>query len=218
MLVFHACWLGRNVTKAYKDAFIGCYAEKYTGMDTLINISGFYKEISIYNRPHSDYYDKHPNEYRVFYEIDTVQELIIFFDDGIFVRGFTNYEFLNSILTCPANQKYFEKSFNWGIYKINQDTLSMFCINYTTFGAPERQINKYTYLIHNKETLKCLDHEWYSRNGCKMEVGQDTIFDFPAQFEALKSLPNSDCWLKKNRWFWCDEEKYNEYMSRNKER
>lgn len=235
-VAFQACWLGTNVTKPYREnAFSDCYSGNYTGYDTLIKLKGYYTSMVINHRTHDSYYDKNPNEFNPFPDIDTGTTLMMFFDDGICVFGlsdcFIQDDFLLKVITNHAQQNYFEKSSCWGIYDINQDTLSLACMNYTTFGDPERILKKFTYLIQNNQTLKLLNEKFYIQSGSQIDIKEfnyqniryrvnnlDTTFYYPAHFVPLINLPNSDCWLKKNKWFWCDEEKYKEYMLRSKER
>jgi hypothetical protein len=144
---------------------------------------------------------------------------------------FIQEDYRLKVISNPTQQKYFGKSFCWGVYKINQDTVSMTCMNYTTFGDPERILKKFTYLIQNNKTLKLLNEKFYIQRGSQIDIEEFnyqnigyrvnnayTTFYYPAHFVPLENLPNSDCWLKKNKWFWCNEEKYTEYMLRSKER
>lgn len=230
-----ACWLGSHVTKPFREVFSDCYSGNYTGYDTLIKLKGYYTSMVINHRTNDSNYDKHPKEYNPFPDIDTGATLMMFFEDGIFVTGLSDHfiqdDFLHDVVTNPAQQIYFGKSFCWGVYKINKDTVSMTCMNYTTFGDPERILKKFTYLLQNNKTLKLLNEKFYIQSGSHIDIkefnyqnigyrvnNEYTTFYYPANFVPLKNLPSSDCWLKKNKWFWCDEEKYNEYMLRSKER
>jgi hypothetical protein len=211
------------------DKFDKCFDGVAKNYDSIIYLNGYYEEIVATTKPYL-FWDGIPHY--------TSKTVMMFFEDGTCVYeivGFDSSEkyelFFDEIVANPKRQESFSNSYYWGLYRINHDTLSMTCIDHISFGYPPWVLKKFTYLIQDKKTIKRLKEKRYATDVSFGEVktyetdyndfyisSNDTTFFYPAHFIPLDKLPNSDCWLKKNKWFWCDEEKYNEYMLRRKER
>ncbi len=229
LLILHSCWSVQQVPRKYVDKFDKCFDGVDNNYDSIIDLNGYYEAIVLNTKPYT-FWDGVPHY--------TSKTVMMFFEDGTCVYGIGGFNtgekdelFFDENVANPKRQESFSNSYYWGLYRINHDTLSMTCINHISFGYPPWVLINFTYLIQDKKTIKCIKEKRFLTDYSFDKVksyetnyndfyasGEDTIFYYPAHFVPLKSLPSSDCWLKKNRWFWCDEEKYTEYMLRNKER
>lgn len=228
ILTVPSCWV-KYVPESYNKEFVNCYHGEDRIINPKFNIDGYYIENEYYTKPYI-FYDGIPHY--------TNSTLMMFFEDGTFINhivgldvGESEEHLFERIVSSSKETEFFNNSSYWGIYHISNDTIIMSCINRIRFGAKHnRELLNLKYLIVDKNTLKCIEKVEYSSNqNLQVESrltqhkdtiikGKDTIFFYPAQFFALKKKPTSDCWLKQNKWFWCDEEKYKEYMLKRKEK
>lgn len=228
ILTVSSCWV-KYVPQSFNKKFVDCYHGEDSNIDPKFNIDGYYIESEYYTKPNISY-DGIPHY--------TNSTLMMFFEDGTFVNyiccldvGESKEHFFERIVNSSKQTKFFNSSSYWGIYHINHDTINMSCINRNRFGARHnRELVNLKYLIIDKNTLKCIDKvDYRSNQNLRVESrvtqyrdtiidGKDTIFFYPAQFIPLKNKPTSDCWLKQNKWFWCDEEMYEEYILKRKEK
>jgi len=71
-----------RIPTSIKNSFTYCYSNKYTGIDTLVNIDGYYKETRLYKRsPIVGGFLKDTSTYY----IDTAYFYFMFYDNGILV-------------------------------------------------------------------------------------------------------------------------------------
>lgn len=109
----------------------------------------------------------------------------------------------------------------WGIYEISNDTLIIECMtrgsmNATTYGFRD------TLIVKSQDTLILLsrtpicpelsNHENYFYY-YKGERGDELYF------MSFDSLPNPEkAWIKRKKWFWCDEDEWKQYRKELKKR
>jgi len=176
------------------------YNGKKTGIDSLINIEGYYK-MGFLNYKERDIYFKN----------------FMFYQDGIFVFDFFDHnnnipKYFRNIV--EKNDKSFYRYFFCGHYIISADTIKTQCINHP---APSLETDRLVYEIWfkviDKNTLQCIYYKQLYRNYEKYpKNSMETKNSLHANFIPIELRPNSDCWLKKKKWFWCDKEKWKEYM------
>jgi hypothetical protein len=165
-----------HITPQYvKDYFNYCYDGAYTGIDTLINIEGYYE-------PH-----------------------LMFYKDGTCINGFmgiwrkTIQEQFEEMVNAPREMKVFHWDNNWGCYVICGDTIKVRTVKRAGCGGMDAiwWLDEKWFKIIDKNTLEKI-YPTYSGL-------------YLTKFHSLTVRPNSDCSLKKKKWFWCNEELYKEY-------
>lgn len=181
------------VPRRYKEDF-GCFEEKYTGLDTLINIKGFYSKMEIHD--HRDWYGMKNGKYQRIGS-DTTYHNVIFFSNGFFTADVWAPELLNNnkiIGQCD------------GIYSIHGDTIKAKCLNSgrlnNSWGGHEEW-----YKIIDKTTISNfywnpIGVTWTDKS---KELYQAKTFDKvnPSRFVSVDSLPTFKSWLKNEKWFFC---------------
>ncbi|NOX46573.1 MAG: hypothetical protein GXO89_06300 [Chlorobi bacterium] len=151
----------------------------------------------------------------------------MFYADGTFVANFHdgNIErvknnkksidsYFKELITDSIECDIFHNSSYWGLYRFFHDTIKVQYINHPSkmglwhagekwYGIIDRntivEIN--TKPIDTKEEIDFFYKYYYDK------TKTDT-----AKFVPLSVVPSSDCWLKKEKWFWCNEEDWEHYM------
>ncbi len=210
-------YLQKNFTYLYKPV--------KTGLDTLININGYYTEIEI--ETHRNPKGFLGNEWE--YTTDTSHMNCLFFDDGIvlynmFASHLTSYPNLSAFLTNLAKDTSDSKYLYgmWGTYVVKGDTIRIqtihpcfhFNINDSWNGC-ERHFK-----IIDKTTLKLIYVKpmYMSESDKKIYTEQfysNSIKDEnPYKFIPSEAIPSSDCWLKEQECIWKDKQDYLEFMNK----
>lgn len=209
-----------------KQQFSYCYDEKNTGIDSLINIEGYYTEKIIGK---NDLFSKvyHSNREAT---MDFMN--FMFYKNGICVFGFHNYgDSISSLFKEMRKVKekhyYYKGPTNlyWGVYRIYRDTIKLQVINRPSLMSPTWMAFEEWYKIIDKNTLQLVVHRRLDidiENQGKdfqhpLEI-VDTTKVLPAKFESLEVIPYSEYnWLLKKKWFWCDKQAYKAWRKGRKE-
>ena len=155
-----------------------------TGIDSLIKINGYYIEQIKGN--------------------DTLQNSFIFFNDGIFIReDFKGTDSPSQYLKTLAKYSKLPSGryFNFGIYKVSSDTIKAQILrpgSSNTYYA-----NEAWFKIVNQTSIKGI----YTK-ALGVARLSETYYNSrnPAIFiKASDTLPVSNAWLKKKKWFWCKD-------------
>lgn len=174
-----------------------CYTAKYNGIDTLVNIEGYYR--TMINRSDEPF--------------DSIMEYsFIFYGDGFVL--FTPWQSPESLIDDGDIGFFYE-----GVYKVINDTIKV------QFSNPPKSMSwsmtELWYKIIDSNTLVYvsipIDHiieRNKTRNTATFKLKEHII-----QFVPYNSLPCTDIgWLKKRKWFWCDENAYREWNKNRKSR
>lgn len=198
ILIFSSCY-SYNPPKRVKTAFKSyCYCnEQYTGIDTLINIDGYFVQEM------SAGVIKGTNEYMLHKD----PNYFMFYKDGMFVKitSIGSHDpvfYLQSVSRNEENEaeQFFYENY-WGRYDIKGDTITVLYINPPP-GLPhiwykwERQ-----YKIIDKNTLMPIIPIDSSKN----EYENDIPSFLYAAFVPLEERPSSDGWIKNKKWLRCNE-------------
>lgn len=203
LLILPSC-LNMQARKVFRKNIKTCYSDKTNLQgNKLIDLNGYYLM----------YMDSTPIN-------------IFFFKDGIYLDNFlvldgrpaTVQNYFNH--TDDINEDVDNSNFHakwWGTYKIKHDTIiaQFFYIgslNAGWFGREE------WYKIIDKQTIKSI----YAYP-IGLDVSEEQLQEFwyntdrysTGKLVPLEKLPSSDCWLKKEKWFWCDESEWYNYMESN---
>ena len=216
--------IGCGVPKQIQQNFIIRYENKDTGLDTMMNMQGYY--VIVEPKTKREYKSIWSKEYKIV--ADTFYMNYLFFRDGMYLR---NFGFRCSSPTCVP--QIFEKMVNdslgkerhsfsvssdWGVYRRSGDTIITNYINNPSspkvwFAGMEkfRIVNRNTIIqIDSKPLEKMSKSDWVN-----WEESQKNQNYQPAIFIPLKTLPSSDSWLKNELWFWVNDSLRINYLSKN---
>ena len=216
-ILLNSCSIFYKVPKDIKSRFAYCYDGQNTGIDTLINTDGYYSMGCITDR--WGYLGKYEHI------IDTVFVNLMFYKNGIFIYNFDDYnhnipQYFKNIVeyTKNGNDIPFFQRFYWGLYIISGDTIITQYVNHPSPLSLTWLARENRYKIIDSNTIqyiysKILDRKTEEERKIFQKSMEQSLSDYlPASFIPVEVKPSSDCWLKKEKWFWCDEIKYEEYM------
>ena len=182
-----------SVSRSVKNAFTYCYEGRYTGIDTLINIEG--------------YYSLHP--------------ILIFYDNGLVVSPIyrdaeqllrNGFSFLQEETKNPKtiNSKY--SIFNFiecGSYIICGDTIKVQLIHKSSSINDSWSGYENWYKIIDRNTLLYIGRYILTTNQKEKEF-KEKYYPFKggstSDFVPVQALPQPNYfWILKEKWFWCSE-------------
>jgi hypothetical protein len=138
---------------------------------------------------------------------------IMIFKDGTIAQNIHLGTGINEVQTGD----YLYKNRDWGIYSIKNKTIiaQIFHSSMSSSGLVESEFK-----IVNDSTIWLISEKIISGGSDGSIYYNDTNSEFGIEamnFRKLESKPDSSCWLKEKKRFWCDKEKYKAYMIRLKE-
>ena len=193
------------IPKSIEKSFTYRYDGKNTGIDTLINIDGFYREkrgVCILQGT-SIYY------------LDTVYSHFMFYDNGTYASGISDiyYDDHKKKWIKKDDVSMFLKDFaenseapganyfygnNWGGYIICGDTIKVQGMYKARSLNDSWYFHERWYKIIDKNTIQCINA---------------VCFSDPAIFYPIPSKPPPDkSWILRERWFWRNEADWKAYM------
>jgi hypothetical protein len=176
-----------------------CYSGENTGLDSIINTDGFYREMRV-------------SDQRGVYKVvdgksieigfDTTYHNFLFFNDGIYIGNIWQ-----SLIENIDSSGFDYRAYYHGIYELSGDTIKLQYISpghsNLWFGTEE------WYRIQDKNTISLVYQKpiGLRKYAQKKDHNQPRYYDdaFPAKFIPLDSMPKSTSWLKGEDWFYCDE-------------
>lgn len=220
LLILPSC-INMQARKVFRKNIKTCYSDKVNLIaNEKIYLNGYYvmyiKGPFSSGPPNTSYYKTY----------DSLPHNIFFFKDGVYLNNFLVLD------DNPATvQNYFNNTYEatvdsvtsnfraryWGTYKIQGDTIVaqyffMGSLNAGWFGWED------WYKIIDKQTIKLI-YTYPLRGGISDEEMQVLNYNrsrfSTGKLVPLEKLPSSDCWLKKEKWFWCDESEWYNYMESN---
>jgi hypothetical protein len=222
MLLFISGCYSIVARKEFKAKLKTCYSgEESLSGNEKIDLNGYYlmfvKGDFSSGPPNTPYYKTY----------DSLPHNIFFFKDGIYLEDF--HILLDD---NPANvQNYFNNIYEanvdtvtskfhatyWGSYKIVGDTI---IVQYFFIGSLNAGWFGWNiwYKIIDKQTIKLIFAYPLREDISEREL---QVLNFntnrfsTGKLVPLEKLPSSDSWLKKEKWFWCDENQWRAYMESN---
>ena len=187
--------LRRNV----KNAFTHCYKGIYTGLDTLINLEGYYSSPSL-----------------------------IFYDNGLVIRPIAkdavqlnrnDFSLLQEVAESQETKfsKYHMYNFiDCGSYRICGDTIKVQMIHKSYSINDYWRGRESWYKIIDRNTLLFISDYVLTTNQKEKDF-QEKSYPFiggtKRTFVSVPALPSPDYfWILKEKWFWCNEEDWKSYM------
>jgi len=200
VMIISSC--GYNIVpKHVKQNFTYCYDGFDTILDTQINIEGYY-----------DFLKE---------DCSGCHYYIMFYKDGIYVSGFY-YDSMQShfeyMVNYDSKALYRFHKYNgwWGCYIIDNDTIKLQTVHHPAWWESSMVwwLEEVWYKILDENTIigiypskkpvrypENLEEKYYMRK-----------YGVPAKFTPLSVKPDSNCWLKREKWFWCNENDWKHYM------
>jgi len=215
--------------KSVKKSFTYCFDGKYTGIDTLLNIDGYYSEMSI--EKNSQTIGGFLKDTSI-YNVDTTYGHFMFYDNGLFVYNLRNiyYDDRGKKWIKKDDVSMFLKDFSenteapganyfygndWGSYIICGDTLKMQVIYKGVSLNDSWFLREYWYKIINKSTILCINTFSLPTH----QVTQPKSSQNPLTFVPASSKPPPDkSWILKEKWFWCNEADWKAHKEQLKKR
>ena len=186
MFLFHSCYIVHRQTVVDFDY---CYNNTKTGIESQINVNGYYKINYIFK------------DERI--EKESVRtEVILFLDNGIYIEAPSIDFFFRAI----KNEQWDSKGFDVGIYSIHNDTIK---VEYIYIGSTTSGCVTVMYKIIDSNTLSKV---FYGNCDNPPKAFSSSHSVSTAKFIPYDTIPLIDrIWIKEKDWFWCDKEKYKEW-------
>jgi hypothetical protein len=184
------CYLPR-----YKNDYTQCYTANTNPLNSKLKLNGyFYGNFSIDSN----------NGYS-----------IMLFQDGTIT---TNVHLNRGKSDIIRGRELYKNPGGWGTFIIRNNIIISqdFHSSMSSSGLVET-----SFKIQNDSTLLMLSSKILCGPSSGVVIYNDPKskdYIFPLKFIKLENKPDSSCWLKEKKWFWCDKQKYNEYMKFDKTR
>lgn len=213
-----------RMPRSLKNNFTQHYTPTNKGLDKLLRIDGYYSEREIINRkiPKGFFVKEFMNV------IDTFYMNYLFFSDGIVLENMFGSDrssepdklpkFLSKMVLDSSKSMCLYGT--WGTYIISGDTIK------TQFIHPSGSLNdswdgwKVNFKILDNEAIKLIYEYplYYSSSSDKKiyteQFYMDRIKDEKPAIFIKSDVPKSDCWMKKEKWFWENELQYNDFIKK----
>jgi hypothetical protein len=171
-----------RVPRSIRDKF-DCYEPQNVRIDSLLNINGFYA---------------------FSFKDSTYAWGSMFFADGGFIDR------LQYSLQGDSIMGYYLS----GTYKIYKDTIITQAINYPSLMAPWDAWETWYKIINKNEIVVIKSfpiHPMTESDWNNFYVDESRRERSNGIFTPMNHLPLFDCWIKQEKWFWCNEEDWKEY-------
>ena len=221
IIIMPAC--GSSIPKSLKNSFTYRFDDKYTGLDKLININGYYREMSLIERSPTvgGFLGDKSNYY-----VDTVFHYFMFYDNGIFVYNIRDVynddtkkpvkkdvssflkDFAENSESLAAKQFYMNF---WGSYIICGDTIKVQSVYKAMSFNDSWGVREDWYLIIDRNTLLCI-------NSFNLPITNHSQpkkrIQYPITFHPIPAKPQPYySWILKEKWFWRYERDWNVFMN-----
>ncbi len=183
LFVMHSCY---TVNKSVIQDLDYCYSKSETGIESIININGYY-EISYISI----------NEIR--------KEAVVFYDDGIYLE-FPSVEMLLDSHSI-SKKSWGEMNVKCGIYKLLQDTIK---VQYVYIGSATSGCETIFYKVKRFDSIEKVFY-----GNCdtppRMFLKNNQV-SVSINFIPYFKIPNANqIWLKQKKWFWCNKDEWKAY-------
>ena len=192
-LMLSCCSIPRHI----KNAFTNCYANTYTGLDTLINIDGYYGEM-------------------IFYDNGMAIRTIYHLRESDCPK-YSSY--MDEVIVNPHSKcaKKFYNSIDCGSYVIYGDTIKVQMISDYNSHTGWDSWEKWNKIV-DKNILTILENFRLTTNKEEREHSGEyykSINPSPGvvSFVPMPFKPTlGRFWILKEKWFWCNEQDWENYM------
>lgn len=206
VFIFNSCYVVK-AKKVFRGEMETCFTGKHiANISELINTDGFFSE---------EKFSEGANRY--------LHSNMFFFSDGIFTSGVSiKGQYSPDYIQHFFNNENFDdenwNAFYWGVYDLQGDTIKTKSIFIGTLNAGWSMREEWFQVIDNL-TLRSIYAKPIGKDYLSQEVLEKYWFNrdnhTTAIFFQLKTIPSSDCWLKREKWFWCNEDEWRAFMVKN---
>ncbi len=210
VFIFPSCaYIG--VPKHIKQGFTYCYYKSETNIKKLINVEGYF----VNNTQNSS------SLAFMFYEDGTFLYEFFDVDEGRREKGKSNISlYFQEIIddTTGKVSTSFNKWFKWGLYIVDGDTIKTQYVNHPLSISPNwsawevwyKVIDRNTIIeIYSKPIHYMTASDWKNWEKNKKQREKTIV---PSKLIPVKEKPVPDCWLKREKWFWCNKKDWRNYM------
>lgn len=203
-----------------------CYTNNNSGLDSLLDISGYYSFNQEYSIDRSDSIASKKYRLGVVTCYKNICTNILFFKDGIITLGFFDYEqqipeYINEIYkrTQQGKKSQFYNYGYWGKYIIEDGIIKAQLTNRPSPLSATWMPFEVWFKIDNKNTIQLIASRYlhYTKsyqNKSHMDLVMLTENDYlSAKFTPLEVELPSNAWLKNRKWFWCNKEEYKKWKT-----
>lgn len=190
-----------SVRKLFKNH---CYDGQYTGIDTLININGYYESFDI----GTTY--KGSEVIRV----DTFYYHFLFYNDGIFATFFDRDDTLEVFLKkakdkMEGKDKNFSNYGFWWRYTIHNDSIQIVSVCPPPGFANTWYAGESWYKILDRNTIITLKNEYEYKSDSPFSKPGDPVVRSkyvvsPSRFYPVEDIPPATGWIVNKKWFRCN--------------
>ncbi|MCL2683096.1 MAG: hypothetical protein FWE63_06405 [Bacteroidales bacterium] len=201
MIISFSCIVPRHIRKTY----IGCYDGTLTGIDTILDLSGYFLANSFVPFRNGS--------------LAKVCQFLVFYNDGmVFRSGVTIpvipvFDDCNTYIQRQLYEAYSDRlgSGDWGLYELKDDIIK---VQFVTRANPPVSPDSYIvrYKVIDRHTIQEVVGLGFEKSGYPPGVGETY------SFMSVEKLPSSECWLKSEKWFWCDKKQYRQHKKTSKHR
>ncbi len=151
----------------------------------------------------------------------------IFFENGIFLFGISDRNefrvlggtsdldlYFQELSYSPEETMRFHNSDYWGLYYVSNDTIRTQYINHPSWNMPWNAIEQ-IFVVDDQGKLNSIKTRVLGITNTNIIPSHTELIRHPAEYIPLETLPSSDAWLKREKWFWCDEDEWRTYMEQN---
>ena len=203
-IFFVSCYPFQYPPPAERKVFKShCYDGQYTGIDTLINIDGYYKQSGILKISKGSEITR----------IDTFYTHFLFYNDGLFV-GFFDRDDAPEVFLKNAKEKRngkdknFSEYCSWGRYMMHNDSIQIIVIGSPPGFANTWSTIEWWYKVIDRNTIIDLKTEYTHTYFLPGRPEEDTErrtehVVLPAKFYPVEDIPPATGWIVNKKWFKC---------------
>ncbi len=191
-----------SIYYSYNSDFSMCYKEGNTGLDSIINLNGYYRHASVY-------YGRTSYCNRLFYP------------NGVFIDYFDEVSFQEHKI---KRNGFYNRGTLWGVYRLVNDTIIA-----QTMEAPGGMSwlkEDLAFKIIDSVTIMKLDfwklnlppnNEQKNLSVPKPYTHTVTEQILTGEFVPYSDLPDPNkSWIMKKKWFWCYEHEYKTWKKKHR--
>ncbi len=220
LLLFFCSSCSNYVPLRVKKNFTFCFNPATNYTNSKIQLNGYYVSVEPFERPH---YDIKTGK-QVSSTLDTLYTNMMFFSNGLVVTRFmglycgtcdieSNSQFLIDVSQNKVSEtRAFYNGFNWGVYKIDGDTIKLQCVNHQYWPDSYWHLLEHWFLINADGSLVPIKVKDLIGNKVLNEEPIKPVYKFVETNIQL----SPDTWLKNKEWFWCNKEKFKAWKKKNK--
>ena len=208
------CSLANKAPGHIKKGFTYKYEEKVAVADSLINMNGYFQLPIVETR----------------YNNDTTYCNVMFFPNGLMIYHFyivnakhkeNIAEYFKEVIRKDSLglTSFFYEYSNWGCYHIRNDTIKAQYV-YRSRGGLNDHWDAYEVwfkVIDRNTLLQIYNYPIYGISKSDLQnffIIQKRKISLPAKFIQTEVQPSSDGWIKREKWFWRDEQDWKAYMEK----